>query len=88
MASKFQVKRNLLAFIRAETRASRKTVTEMALDRAIGGAHGAPDRGITILHPTSWGRAWHVAKQHPSIPRCLYARRSDGTSIRDAGWPG
>jgi len=49
MASKFQVKRNLLAFIRTETRASRKTVTEMALDRAIGGAHGAPDRGITIL---------------------------------------
>lgn len=88
MASKFQVKQNLLAFIRAETRASRKTDTEMALDRAIGGAHGAPDRGITILHPMSWGRAWHVAKQHLSKRRCLNACRSDGTSIRDAGWPG
>ena len=41
MASKFQVKRNLLAFIRTETRASRKTVTEMALERATGGAQGA-----------------------------------------------
>lgn len=87
-ASKIQVKQSLLTLFLERLGLVARKSQHRHLDEGLEGPKMSTDRGITVLHPTSWGRAWHVAKQHLSQLRCRTACRSDGTSIRDPGWPG